>query len=100
MIVKNILKTLIMIKLFREKIRRMSILEDKEYSVLYNGSEVHIGEEENYCEEIEITVVKKKLVTVYSEEPLSYDEAVEVVSELYESNEIDDADYDEVFEIV
>lgn len=38
----------------------MSILEDKEYSTMCNVSEDCVGEEENYCEEIKITVTQKK----------------------------------------
>ena len=49
----------------------MSILEDKEYSAMYNGSEDCIGEEENYFEEIKIEVMKKKLAIVDFEEPMT-----------------------------
>ena len=48
----------------------MSILEDKEYSAMCNGSEDCIGEE-NYCEEIKIAVMKKKLAIVDFEEPMT-----------------------------
>lgn len=52
----------------------MSILEDKEYSAMCNGSEDRVGEEENYCEEIKITVMKKKLAIVDFEEPMTLQE--------------------------
>ena len=57
-----------------------------------DGSEIRIGDEETYSEEVELYVTTRKRVKVYSSQPLTHDDAIFMTERLFDKDEIDYAE--------
>lgn len=79
----------------------MSIISKYENLQVVGGSDVYLEDEatSRYIDEVELIETVRKVVRIHSSQPFSHDEAMQIVEDLYEKEELIVNGDDEVYDV-